>query len=263
MLKTMELFNNGSRRWIFLGRDPQKPDSLIDSNQYLVTEHGKGVLLDPGGLEIFPSMIAAVSREIDIENIESLVASHQDPDIISSLSMWYSIKPKLNVYASWIWCSFIPHFGGSRELMPIPDEGMTLPLGNSRNLQLVPAHYCHSSGNFSLYDPVAKILFSGDIGAALVPPDFSCFVEKFDDMPAYMEGFHKRWMPSNRAKNDWIRRVRALDIDMMVPQHGAIFRGKDVQRFLDWFETIQVGSAVGISGAPEPAKPRKRETANA
>ena len=102
---------------------------------------------------------------------------------------------------------------------------------------------------------MAKILFSGDIGAALVPPQASCFVENFDEMPQYMEGFHKRWMPSNRAKNDWVRRVRALDIEMMVPQHGCIFRGQDVTRFLDWFESLQVGSAVGA--ASSVSKPRE------
>lgn len=261
MLKTMELFNNGSRRWVFFGRDPEKPDSLIDSNQYLVMHNGKGVLLDPGGLEIFPSMIAAVSREIEIDNIEALMASHQDPDIISSLSMWFSIKPQLSVYASWIWCSFIPHFGGARALTPIPDEGMPLPVGNSRDLHLVPAHYCHSSGNFSLYDPTARILFSGDIGAALVPPDYPCFVENFEDMPKYMEGFHKRWMPSNAAKNDWVRRVRALNVDMLVPQHGAIFRGDDVKRFLDWFEALQVGTAIGSAGTAAASHSRKLATA--
>jgi flavorubredoxin len=30
----------------------------------------------------------------------------------------------------------------------------------------------------------------------------------------------------------------------MAPQHGRIFRGDDVKRFLDWFEALQVGIAV-------------------
>ncbi len=256
MLKSIELFNDGRRRWIFLGRDPKKPDTLIDSNQYIIMEGDKATLLDPGGLEIFPSMIAGVSREVEIENVESIMASHQDPDIVSSLSMWFSVQDKLSVYAPWVWSSFIPHFGGAREVKAIPDEGMILPLGSSRDLQLIPCHYCHSSGHFTLYDPRAKILFSSDIGAALVPADHEIFVQDFKAMPQYMEAFHKRWMPSNRAKNAWIQRVRQLDIEMMVPQHGCIFRGEDVQRFLDWFEALQVGSAVdGITaGIAETAE---------
>jgi len=27
----------------------------------------------------------------------------------------------------------------------------------------------------------------------------------------------------------------------MCPQHGAIYRGKDVQRFINWFAELEVG----------------------
>ena len=67
------------------------------------------------------------------------------------------------------------------------------------------------------------------------------FVEDFDEHIQYMRYFHQRWMPSNTAKNDWVSRVRELDIEMMAPQHGRIFKGDDVQRFLDWFEELEVG----------------------
>jgi flavorubredoxin len=51
-------------------------------------------------------------------------------------------------------------------------------------------------------------------------------------------------MPSNSAKNDWVRRVRKLDIAMLAPQHGAIYKGDNIARFLDWFEALEVGIAV-------------------
>ena len=50
--------------------------------------------------------------------------------------------------------------------------------------------------------------------------------------------------PSNAAKQDWIKRIRKLDIEMMLPQHGRIFKGENVGKFLDWFEQLQVGSAI-------------------
>lgn len=109
----------------------------------------------------------------------------------------------------------------------------------------MPAHYLHSSGNFHVYDPRAKILFSGDIGAALLPPERQeIFVNDFEAHVEYMAGFHRRWLPSNRAKQCWIERVRRLDIEFLCPQHGAVFRGGDVRRFLDWLDGIEVGVAV-------------------
>ena len=244
-LKSVQFFNKGDRRWICLARDPDRQNSLIDTNEYLIINKGRGILLDPGGLEIFPSVVTAVTREIDLDAIDVIFASHQDPDIISSLSMWLTVCPTVKVYASWVWSGFIPHFGNAKPIESIPDEGMAISLGGDRDFQAIPAHYLHSSGNFSLYDPKAKILFSADIGAALLPPDKQeLFVNDFDDHIQYMETFHRRWMPSNKAKEAWLKRVRNLDIDYLCPQHGGIFRRQDVQRFFDWFEKIDLGHAV-------------------
>ena len=241
-----ELFNGGNRRWVYFGRDPNRGEHIIDTNEYLVIHNGKGMLLDPGGLEIFPDITALLTQEIELDNIESIFASHQDPDIVSSLSLWYSLCPHIKVHVCWIWTKFLAHFGGSEDMyLPVPDEGGPLSLGGRPGLELIPAHYCHSSGNYSLYDPEAKILFSGDIGAALLPREHTDpFVQDFAAHTAYMEGFHKRWMPSNAAKNAWVARVRKLDVHLLCPQHGAIFRGDDVGRFLDWLENLEVGSAI-------------------
>ena len=80
-----------------------------------------------------------------------------------------------------------------------------------------------------------------DIGAALESIDAPLYVEEFDEHISKMEGFHRRWMPSNSAKQAWINRVRNLDIHYMAPQHGRIFTGDNVTRFLDWFERLEVG----------------------
>jgi flavorubredoxin len=64
-----------------------------------------------------------------------------------------------------------PHFTTGKDythrIIGIPDEGMNIPLGQSK-IKAVPAHFMHSEGNFQFYDPVSKILFSGDMGASLV-----------------------------------------------------------------------------------------------
>ena len=227
-----------------MGRDPEKPDSLIDTNEYVVIDGSSVLLTDPGGLEIFPAVLGTLAQVVNLENLEAIFASHQDPDIVSSLALWWEIAPQAEVYVSWIWGSFIPHFGTAKALKHIPDEGMKLQLGHSNDLELIPAHYMHSAGNFSLYDPQAKILFSGDIGAALLPKGHQAmYVESVSSHIPFMEGFHKRWMPSNRAKNEWVQRVRELDIDMLCPQHGSIFKGPQVGEFLDWLENLEVGSA--------------------
>jgi flavorubredoxin len=246
-MKTIRaIYEDGDHRWLAIARDPAKQGFLIDTNEYLVLNGAQALLTDPGGMEIFPAVFSAISTEFDPRNIKWLFASHQDPDIISSLSLWLDFNPELRCYLSWLWGSFVPHFGGDdKTFVSIPDEGMDILLGNLR-LQAVPAHYLHSSGNFHLYDEKAKILFSGDVGAALLPPELDgLFVQDFGKHIRHAEGFHRRWIGSNEAKLDWCERASRMRIDMLCPQHGAIYQGEDVGRFINWLAELPVGSGIG------------------
>ena len=243
-MQTYKIYEDKDHQWLVFGRDPEKPNKIIDTNQYMVVTKNNALLMDPGGIELFATMLAAVIKQVSPDKLTHLFASHQDPDIISSLGLWDQALPEATLHSPWLWEGFIRHFGMDNiTFNPIPDEGNKLTLDNT-SLEFIPAHYLHSSGNFNVYDSEAKILMSGDIGAALEPIDAPLFVEDFDTHTQKMTMFHQRWMPSNRAKNDWVERVSKLDIEMLCPQHGRIFKGDDVKRFLDWFAQLEVGIAV-------------------
>ncbi|NOY67169.1 MAG: MBL fold metallo-hydrolase [Gammaproteobacteria bacterium] len=226
------------------GRDPEKPESIIDTNQYMIVTDERALLMDPGGIEVFAPMLGAILHHANVEHITDLFASHQDPDIISSLGLWDQALPHAKLHAPWIWESFLRHFGMENiQYVGIPDEGSEINLGTV-NLKFIPAHYLHASGNYHVYDPKARILMSGDVGAALESDQSPIFVDDFEEHIPKMKMFHQRWMPSNRAKNDWIKRVRELEIDYLAPQHGRIFKGENVTKFLDWFEALEVGTAI-------------------
>jgi flavorubredoxin len=244
MKKIEFIFEQGEHQWAVLARDPGKPGYVIDTNEYVVSDGKEMLLTDPGGLEIFPAVFSAISTEFDPQQIKYLFASHQDPDVISSIGLWLEFNPEIKCYLSWLWGSFIPHFGGTdTTFVPLPDEGADFKLGRV-SLQAVPAHYLHSSGNFHLHDPAAGILFSGDVGAALLPEEEGgLFVTDFDRHIRHAAGFHRRWMGSNEAKLDWCERAATMKIDMLCPQHGAIYQGADVMRFINWFAELPVGMA--------------------
>jgi flavorubredoxin len=242
-MKSISLHDE-KHQWVVFCRDDQKRERIIDTNQYMVISGDRAFLIDPGGIELFAPMLGSALNYVSIDQITDIFTSHQDPDVCSSLGLWDKALPQARLHAPWLWEGFLRHFGLDRiEYMPIEDAGGKLSLG-SLTLQFIPAHYLHSSGNFHVYDPVARILMSGDVGASLEPEGAPLFVDDFEDQISRMELFHRRWMPSNRAKNDWIRRIRELDIEIMAPQHGRIFKGADVVRFLDWFEELEVGMAI-------------------
>lgn len=236
-----EIWRDDRRRWIVIARDPQRPDLLIDTNEYAMADGDEAILTDPGGFEIFPAVFSALTTELDATKLTQIFSSHQDPDVISSLSLWLRFNPSIKCHVSWLWQGFIPHFGGETTTFePIPDEGHEILVGRTK-LQAIPAHYLHSSGNHHLYDREAKFLFTGDVGAALLPPTAGMFVTDFSQHIRHAEAFHRRWMGSNEARRDWCERAANLEIDMLCPQHGAIYRGKDVQRFINWFSELRVG----------------------
>lgn len=245
-MKCVELYSNADHQWLAFGQDPDKPDQVIDTNQIVITSGGETLLLDPGGVEIFPSMVAGLTSRLPIETIRHIFISHQDPDVGSSLGLWRRVcRQEVTLHVSWMWTGFMTHFDGDVTFNGLPDEGTRLPLGG-REIHILPAHYLHSPGNFSVYDPEARMLFTGDIGAALIPTEKrqSFFVEDFTRHIDYMRGFHERWMPSAAARDAWVEMVSRLEIDTLAPQHGLIFRGDDVKRFLDWLAAVEVGKGL-------------------
>lgn len=224
----------------------------IASNQLVIVDHGEAALFDPGGELTYTPLSIELAKHIQLKSaLRYVFASHQDPDIITSLPRWL-MHTDCKVVTSRLWARFLPHLVSGfvankmnssllNRLVELPDDGGRVKLGQSY-IQAVPAHFLHSVGNFHFYDPLSRILFSGDVGAAETHGDDHRPVDNMQQHIALMEGFHRRYMASNRACRAWVKRVRTLDIDMMIPQHGKPIVGKaHINDFLNWFEQLECG----------------------
>ncbi|MGB9766565.1 MAG: MBL fold metallo-hydrolase [Sulfurihydrogenibium sp.] len=234
------LFDNGTHKNLLL--EDFGHGEMVQANVHLIVDSGKGMILDPGGHKVFKHLLQEVGTIIGVDNLEWIFFSHQDPDIVAAANGWL-MTTKATAIVSKLWLRFIPHFGVDRlvvdRIKGLDDEGGIIRLGNS-DLYILPAHWLHSPGNFQVYDPVSKILYSGDLGASL-GQDY-IYVTNFEEHIKYMEGFHKRYINSGRALRNWAKMVRQLDIEIIAPQHGAIFKGKDmVNKFINWVENLETG----------------------
>lgn len=235
------LFDDGTHKNVLL-EDVSTGGLAVQANQHMIVDGEVGMILDPGGHKVYSKVMAGARSILGRAQLETIFLSHQDPDIVAAVNGWL-MTTDAKAYVSTLWVRFVPHFGIDHlvesRLVGIPDEGMKLRLGG-RHVLVVPAHYLHSAGNFHVYDPHSKILYSGDLGASLghgyeEVTDFASHVK-------FMEGFHKRYMASSRAMRTWARTVRTLDIEIIAPQHGALFRGKKlVNEFLAWCEQLECG----------------------
>ncbi|KJR40838.1 beta-lactamase domain-containing protein [Candidatus Magnetoovum chiemensis] len=124
----------------------------------------------------------------------------------------------------------------------IPDGGGKIAFPSGDFLEIVPAHFLHSVGNFHVYDPSSKILFTSDVGAAALPHENkSIFVKNFNEHVKNMEAFHKRYMLSNTVCKYYADMVKRYDIKMITPHHGAVLTGEQVGQFLNWLSNLKCG----------------------
>ena len=217
-------FRGWGHKWTAIVRDPQ---ARVPDRYQRISRAARrtGAPARPGGSEIFPAVFSALSSEFDPSKIAGIFASHQDPDIV--FRRWPSgsnSTRQMKCHVSWLWGSFIPHFGGKGEtFVPLPDEGAVIPLAGLQ-LQAVPAHYLHSSGNLHLYDRQARSSSPATSVPRCCRPRSRALRRGFSSHIRFAEGFHRRWMGSNEAKRQWCERVSHLEIDMLCPQHGRSIR---------------------------------------
>lgn len=106
------------------------------------------------------------------------------------------------------------------------------------HLVVVPGHFLHSPGNFQLYDPVSKILFTGSLGSSNALHSGNIDTEEdFNSYLPLMTVSHSRHIAGNGTCRQWAAMVRQLDVEMIVPQAGACITGKNlVEKFYQWVE---------------------------
>jgi len=239
------LYDDGVHKCIMLSVDSEEVgDFFLSVNQFLLIQKDSAILVDPGSDASFSEVSEAVEEYIGLDKIKYIFFSHQDPDVAGSITNW-SVTTNAKFVISKLWVRFLSHYGfmDSSRLIALEDDGVKLDFGKDF-LKFIPAHFLHSPGNFSLYDSRSKILFSGDIGAAIVPHKMlGSGADEFEAHKKYMEGFHKRYMASNKACRLWTNRLKDLDITMMAPQHGAVLKQKEqVQSFIQWLENLECGT---------------------
>lgn len=241
----IELFNQNGHICLMFTDLCVEGGEAVQSNQFLIIDSGTGAIIDPGGNLAYGELYLSMTRHFAPHKLSAILASHADPDIIASLDRWMTATTDAKLYISKIWERFVPHFCKAGKttgrIVGIPDQGMRIPLGGSELIAL-PAHFLHSEGNFQFFDPVSRILFSGDLGASMVGASAAqtAITSLAEHIPR-MEAFHRRYMVSNKVLRHWVQMVRGLPIKMIVPQHGAPMRGAAVQEFISWVETLSCG----------------------
>lgn len=239
-----ELFRQGDHLCLMFSDLCDGSGEAVQANQFLIVDGDTGAIIDPGGNMAYNDLYVAMTRHFPPSKLSALLASHADPDIIASLDRW-TTATQAKLYISTLWERFVPHFckAGKTDgrVVGIPDSGMRIAIGRHEILA-IPAHFMHAEGNFQFYDPVSRILFSGDLGVSLVGGKRARTpATDLRELLPSMEPFHRRYMVSNKILRLWADMVSGLDIQMIAPQHGVPLSGPAVQQFIAWVRELHCG----------------------
>ena len=239
-----ELFRHDGHKVLMFSDLTDGAGDAVQSNQFLIVDGDTGAVIDPGGNLAYGELYLGMTRHFPPNRLTAIIASHADPDIVASLDRWMTAT-QAQVYISRVWERFVPHFckpgKTTGRIVPIPDAGQRIRIGR-HDLFALPAHFLHAEGNFQFWDPVSRILFSGDLGVSLLAGQrASQPVTDLETLKPSMEAFHRRYMVSNRVLRWWADMVEPLPIDMIVPQHGAPLAGPAVKDFIAWARGLACG----------------------
>lgn len=230
------LYDGRGRRIYWIGSEE---DSNFRCNAYLFQCGGQVFLIDPGSKLHFAQVRGRVEQVIDPARVTHIIVHHQDPDLCASIPDWLAVNPNIEVLTNSRAAVLLPHYGFDRSRITCTDD-LTLALAGGGALRFIPAPFMHFPGAFVTYDTVSRYLFSGDIFAA-VSGEWQLFVDDFERQAGFMELFHIDYMASNKALRSFVDSIRDVEIAAVLPQHGSIIRGVDVERARGWLAALSCG----------------------
>jgi len=217
-------------------------------NAYLLVDGSSAVIFDPGSVPHFPVVGRKVLSIVDPGQIEAVVLSHQDPDLCGALPVLEDLigRDDLVIAAHSRMSVLIRYYGLHGPLYDVDQHGWQLRLQSGRQLYFGFAPYLHAPGAIMTYDPVTKVLFSGDLGGTAVGggPLFAG-----DEYGAEAAEFHRAYMPPGRTLAVLLDRLAALDIRIVAPQHGRVVVGPErIRQLIEALKAVEPGAAAADAG---------------
>ena len=201
-------------------------------NSYLIDGPTR-VLIDPGHKNLFDHIEQGLKQlGLTVRDIDLIICTHAHPDHIEAVQLFNDIPTLFTLHKDeWQWAVSIGKqmnaaFGIDMDALQ-PDfflkEGNLSLDGLELNIFHTPGH---SPGSATLYWPLQKTLFTGDL--------------------LFKEGVGRTDLPGGDGTvlKESIKRLAQLDVDWLLSGHGEIISGakevqknfKDVEQF--WFRYI-------------------------
>lgn len=208
-------------------------------NSYLIKDK-KTVLIDTVWDPYKEKFVENLEKEVGLSNIDAIVINHIEPDHGGSLGLLMDKIPNTPIYCTKNGADIIKKYFGKDWNFNIVKTGDTLDLGEYK-LNFVEMQMIHWPDSMLEYVDGAKLVISNDAfgqhycGASIYN-DETDQCELYQEAIKYFANILGPYRPLITKKIDQILAMN-LDIDMIAPSHGVIWRTNPVQiieKYIEW-----------------------------
>jgi two-component system C4-dicarboxylate transport sensor histidine kinase DctB len=215
-------------------------DDPFQCHPYLIKNGNESILIDPGSMIEFDETVRKVKSIVDLSDIKYIILHHQDPDLAAAVPEIEKLinRDDLLIVTHSRMSLLVKHYLIKSSYYEIDKHDNVLITSSGFRLDFLTTPYCHSPGAFVSYEPITKVLFSGDI--------FGGIEESWDfyaDESYFLKAkqFHQEYMPSKDIFNYALGKIEKLDIDLIAPQHGSVIEKKYISSLIKDMKNLDCG----------------------
>ncbi len=216
------------------------PGDPFQCHAYFIENGDDSILIDPGSMLEFDAIVAKVRTLTSFDRIRYIILHHQDPDLCASVPALESLigRDDLQIVTHSRMVPLVKHYGIRSRYYEIDREELSLTTPTGLRLEFLTTPYCHSPGAFVTYHPDTRVLFSSDIFGGIEESwEFYAGTDYFEKA----RRFHAEYMPSKDIFNYALKKIEALDLELIAPQHGSIIRKAFIPGLIDQMKRLDCG----------------------
>jgi len=214
-------------------------------NSYLIREE-KNVLIDTVWMPFSKEYVENLSKEIDLDKIDYVIANHAESDHSGALPDLMEKIPNTPIYCTANGIKSLKgHYHKDWDFRPVK-TGDTLDLGNGKQLIFVEMKMLHWPDSMACYLTGDNILFSNDAFGQHYATEYM-YNDLVNQNELFMECikyYANILTPFSALVDKKIKEVLALNIpiDIIATSHGVIWRDNPtqiVEKYLSWANSYQ------------------------
>ncbi len=202
-------------------------------NSYLIKGSEKCALIDTMYAKFADEYLQGILAEN--VKIDAIVANHAEPDHSGAIPLLLKTFPEAIVYCSEKCADNIVNMlHVDRSRINVVKDGDSLSLGN-KTLRFISAPWVHWPDTMFTFCEEDKALFTCDFFGAHYT-NFELFADKSDALKKSAERYYAEiMMPFRNFCAKYLTKVLEMNVEMILPSHGPIYKGEDTKFITDLY----------------------------